>query len=84
MKNFQEFCETLGAVAPDEEQEAHILSGQIKTLLTKMQTLIGRMNNKNKGYEILGEIGKSVRDAMGITDFNAKRAVLNQMPQQRQ
>lgn len=86
MKSFQDFCETVGAadVVGDEDREAHLLSGQIKTLLTRMQTLISRMKNKNKGYEILGEIGKSVQDAMGITDFNARKAVLGQMPQQRQ
>jgi hypothetical protein len=87
MKSFSQWSETNNLMDPEvqADQEVSRLSGQIATLLERMKLMISKMQNKNKGYEILGQIGQSIQDAMpGITDANMRKAVLGQMPGQRQ
>ena len=67
-----------------DDAEMDLLNNQIQMLLKKMENIIARTSNKNKGYAILHQIGKSVQDSMGITDTNMRKAVLGQMPNQNQ
>jgi hypothetical protein len=91
MKKFNEWVEenikneaqAVNVMSPDQdEKELHILGSQIEMLLGKIEKIVQRTRNKNKGYELLGKIGNMVQTAMGVTDTNMKKAVLGQMPSQ--
>jgi hypothetical protein len=45
-------------------------------------TLISRTNNKKKGMAILHQIGQAVQSATGMSDINAKNALLGKIPNQ--
>lgn len=79
----QNLLENLAVGANEEDQELEVLNNQMKTLIAKMKNIIARTSNKNKGYAILHEIGKSIQDAMGITDMNMRKAVLGQLQSQK-
>lgn len=79
----QNLLENFGSMLNQEDQELEVLNNQMKILIEKMKNLISKTSNKNKGYAILHEIGKSIQDAMGITDLNMRKAVLGQLQNQK-
>jgi hypothetical protein len=65
-----------------EDKEMDMLNSQMQTMLKKLMSLISRTKNKKKGMAVLHQIGQAVQSATGMSDINAKNALLGKIPNQ--